>query len=118
MALKKTYSKDKKTCNVTFTVTAEAAQGAKTVTIAGDFNSWSSTDTPLKRSAKDGSFSERFRLRLAKSTSSAICLMAAAGKMTGLLTNIFRLLSATLIIQSLSAKSLNKDKPHFTVRFF
>ncbi|MCR5725059.1 MAG: isoamylase early set domain-containing protein [Treponema sp.] len=62
MALKKTYSKDKKTCNVTFTVTAEAAQGAKTITIAGDFNSWSSTETPLKKSAKDGSFSVKLAL--------------------------------------------------------
>ena len=34
MALKKTYSKDKKTCTVTFTVTAEAAQGAKTMAIS------------------------------------------------------------------------------------
>ena len=56
MALKKTYSKDKKYCTVTFTVTPEAAHNAETVTIAGDFNSWSSTDTPLKQ-GKDGSFS-------------------------------------------------------------
>ena len=49
MALKKTFSKDKKKCTVTFTVSAEAAQGAKKINIAGDFNSWSSTDTPLKQ---------------------------------------------------------------------
>ena len=55
MALKKTYSKDKTTCNVTFTVTQEAAHGAEKVTIAGDFNSWSSTETPLKK-GKDGTF--------------------------------------------------------------
>lgn len=48
MSLKKTFSKDKTKCNVTFTVSAEAAQGAKKINIAGDFNSWSSTDTPLK----------------------------------------------------------------------
>lgn len=66
MALKKTYSKDKKTCNVTFTVTAEAAQGAKTISIAGDFNSWSSTETPLKKSAKDGSFSVKIPLETGK----------------------------------------------------
>ena len=42
MALKKSYSKDKNICNVTFTVSPEAAQGAKKITIAGDFNSWSS----------------------------------------------------------------------------
>ena len=65
MALKKSYSKDKKTCNVTFTVSPEAAQGAKTVTIAGDFNSWSSTETPLKK-GKDGSFSAKLALDAGK----------------------------------------------------
>ena len=61
MALKKTFSKDKKKCTVTFTVSAEAAQGAKKINIAGDFNSWSSTDTPLKQ-GKDGSFSVKLEL--------------------------------------------------------
>ena len=52
MALKKSFSRDKKTCNVTFIVSPEAAQDAKTINLAGDFNSWSSTETPLKQ-AKD-----------------------------------------------------------------
>ena len=66
MALKKSYSKDKKTCNVTFTVAADAAQGAQTITIAGDFNSWSSTETPLKKNPKDGSFSVKLPLEAGK----------------------------------------------------
>lgn len=61
MALKKTFSKDKKKCAVTFTVTADAARGAKTINLAGDFNSWSSTDTPLVP-AKNGSFSVTLEL--------------------------------------------------------
>ena len=61
MALKKSFSKDKKTCVVTFIVTADAAQNAKTINLAGDFNSWSSTDTPLKKAA-DGSFSVKVTL--------------------------------------------------------
>ena len=61
MALKKTFSKDKKKCTVTFTVSAEAAHGAKKINIAGDYNSWSSTDTPLKQ-GKDGSFSVKLEL--------------------------------------------------------
>lgn len=65
MALKKSYSKDKKTCKVTFTVSPEAAQGAKTITIAGDFNSWSSTETALKK-GKDGSFSVAINLEPGK----------------------------------------------------
>ena len=65
MALKKTYSKDKKTCTVTFTVKQEAANGAQNITIAGDFNSWSSTDTPLTK-GKDGSFSVKIKLEAGK----------------------------------------------------
>ena len=56
MSLKKSFSKDKQTCTVTFTVSKEAAQGAKTINLAGDFNSWSSTDTFLVL-GNDGSFS-------------------------------------------------------------
>lgn len=61
MPLKKTFSKDKKKCSVTFTVEAEAAKNAKTINVAGDFNSWSSTETPLKK-GKDGSFSVKISL--------------------------------------------------------
>ncbi|WP_318661562.1 isoamylase early set domain-containing protein [Treponema sp.] len=61
MALKKIFSKDMKKCTVTFTVSKEAAGEAKTINIAGDFNSWSSTDTALKQ-AKDGSFSVKLTL--------------------------------------------------------
>jgi|WetSurMetagenome_2_1015567.scaffolds.fasta_scaffold204686_2 1,4-alpha-glucan branching enzyme len=61
MALKKTFSKDKKKCTVSFTVSPEAAQNAKTINIAGDFNSWSSTDTPMKK-GKEGEFSVKLEL--------------------------------------------------------
>lgn len=65
MGLKKSFSKDKTKCTVTFTVHAEEAKGAKKINIAGDFNSWSSTDTPLKM-AKDGSFSVKIELEAGK----------------------------------------------------
>ena len=65
MALKKTYSKDKKTCTVTFSVSKEAAHGAEHVTIAGDFNNWSSTDTPLTKD-KSGTFSTKINLDAGK----------------------------------------------------
>ena len=61
MALKKSFSKDKTKCTVTFIVSAEAAKNANTINIAGDFNSWSSTDTPLTKN-KDGSFSVKLEL--------------------------------------------------------
>ena len=55
MALSKVLTADGKV-EVTFTVSAEAAQGAQNINIAGDFNSWSSTDNSMKMN-KDGSFS-------------------------------------------------------------
>ncbi len=57
MALTKTYPKTKsqKTCRVKFELSAEAAGGAEKVWLAGDFNSWSSVDTPMKKQ-KNGSF--------------------------------------------------------------
>ena len=66
MALKKSYpKKDPTKCKVTFTVEAEAARDVKTITIAGDFNSWSSTANPLKQ-GKDGSFSVTIELEKGK----------------------------------------------------
>lgn len=61
MSLKKSFSKETNKCTVTFTVTPEEAGGAQTVNIAGDFNSWSSTDTPLKK-GKNGNFSVKIEL--------------------------------------------------------
>ena len=65
MALKKVYSADATKCKVTFIVEKEAAQDAATVSLAGDFNSWSSTETHLKKS-KDGSFSVTLELDAGK----------------------------------------------------
>ena len=65
MALKKAYSADGKKCKVTFIVEKEASQNASNISIAGDFNSWSSTATPLKK-AKDGSFSVTIELESGK----------------------------------------------------
>lgn len=49
----KKYSKDHKTCRVTFVIPKEA--GATSAHVCGDFNDWSRTANPMKRS-KDGSF--------------------------------------------------------------
>jgi 1,4-alpha-glucan branching enzyme len=55
MSTEKKYVKAKPVCKVTFCLSKDAARDAKTVTIAGDFNDWSHTATPLKRD-KNGSF--------------------------------------------------------------
>lgn len=65
MALKKTYSEDSKICKVTFIVEKEASQGATNISVAGDFNSWSSTETPLKK-GKNGGFSVTLDLEAGK----------------------------------------------------
>ena len=55
MAFDKKYSADQKTCKVKFKFPSEAAAGATKIWLAGDFNSWSSVDTPMRKQ-KDGSF--------------------------------------------------------------
>lgn len=61
MALKKLYNRTQQTCAVTFTLSTEAANGAETVWLVGDFNNWSSSETPMKKK-KDGTFSVKLTL--------------------------------------------------------
>ena len=61
MALKKSYDKSGKKCTVTFSLSAEAAKEAEKVWLCGDFNNWSSSETPMKK-LKDGSFSVKISL--------------------------------------------------------
>ena len=65
MALYKTYTKDQKKCAVTFELSPEAANGAEQVWLAGDFNSWSSIDTPMKK-LKNGTFKVKLTLEAGK----------------------------------------------------
>ena len=53
--LSKTYSKNQKTCKVTFSLPPEACQGVSTVHLVGDFNNWDHGAMALKRKS-DGSF--------------------------------------------------------------
>ena len=58
MALVKKNSKTKNMCKVTFSVSAEAAGGAKDVRVAGEFNAWGTADDTYKLTKKkDGSWS-------------------------------------------------------------
>jgi 1,4-alpha-glucan branching enzyme len=54
-SLEKQYVKSKQTCKVTFRLPKDAAQGAETVHIVGDFNKWNLTSTPMKK-LKNGDF--------------------------------------------------------------
>jgi len=53
--IKKDYSKNRKSCTVSFIVTPEAAKGVGGITIVGDFNNWDRSADPLIRGA-DGSW--------------------------------------------------------------
>ena len=50
MPLTRKYSKDKTTCKVGFSLPEEAAAGAKKLFLAGEFNDWSATATPMRKS--------------------------------------------------------------------
>ncbi len=53
--IKKQYPKSKPLSKITFRLPKEAAPGAKSVSIVGDFNNWNVTQTPMKR-LKNGDF--------------------------------------------------------------
>lgn len=55
MSVKKQYLKTKPYCKVTFRLGKKRAAGAHRVAVAGDFNSWEMTHTPMK-SLKSGDF--------------------------------------------------------------
>jgi 1,4-alpha-glucan branching enzyme len=56
MGLKKKYAKGSAVCSVTFSLPADAAEGAGKVQLVGEFNGWDPLATPMKR-AKNGAFS-------------------------------------------------------------
>ncbi len=47
--IKKQYLKSDYMCNVTFRLPKEVAQGAKNVTVVGDFNNWNLTETKMNK---------------------------------------------------------------------
>jgi 1,4-alpha-glucan branching enzyme len=63
MAISKTYFKSKPVCKVTFEVSADAVNGAKSVSLLGDFNEWN--PTALKKQ-KDGAFKASIELEKGK----------------------------------------------------
>jgi 1,4-alpha-glucan branching enzyme len=63
MSYSKKFLKSRAACKVQFTVTEEQAQGASSVYLVGDFNSWSHTSNPMKK-LKTGGFSLELDLPL------------------------------------------------------
>jgi len=52
MSIKKQYLKKKGICKVTFAVPESEGKEAQKVHVVGEFNNWSTTATPMKRSRK------------------------------------------------------------------
>ena len=61
MAFKKQYLKSKAVCKVTFKLSKEEAQEAKSVRLVGDFNDWDAASAPMKK-LKNGSFTTTVNL--------------------------------------------------------
>lgn len=61
IGVKKQYLKTGNVCNVTFKLPQEAAPDAAVVTVVGEFNNWSLSDTPMKK-LKNGSFKATIKL--------------------------------------------------------
>jgi 1,4-alpha-glucan branching enzyme len=59
--LKRTYSKDRSICNVTFSLPKEAAPGAQSVVVAGNFNNWDPHVCRMKK-LKNGDYSRMVKL--------------------------------------------------------
>ena len=55
MSIKKQFLKTRPICKVTFRLSKEEVNNAKSVHIAGNFNEWSKAKTPM-RQLKNGSF--------------------------------------------------------------
>ncbi len=49
MSLEKKYLKSKPVCKVKFILPEELASGAKTISLAGDFNDWDASETKLRK---------------------------------------------------------------------
>ncbi|MEM6736932.1 MAG: isoamylase early set domain-containing protein [Bacteroidota bacterium] len=64
--ISKKYLKSKPVAKVTFSLDKKEAQGADEINLAGDFNDWSTTETPLKKN-KNGKFSVTIDLEQGKS---------------------------------------------------
>jgi 1,4-alpha-glucan branching enzyme len=62
MSIKKQYLKKKGICKVTFAVPESEGNGAQKVHVVGEFNNWSTTATPMKRS-RNGVFTASMDLQ-------------------------------------------------------
>ncbi len=63
MSIKKQYLKSRPVCKATFRLDKETVQNAQTVHIVGEFNDWSTDETPMNK-LKNGAFTITLELDL------------------------------------------------------
>lgn len=61
MSIRKQFLKSRPVCKVTFTIPESMRNGAEDAFVVGEFNQWSTSATPMRRSKK-GSFSATVEL--------------------------------------------------------
>lgn len=66
MAIKKTYSEDKKSCKVTFTLPTLFEQSFEVASVVGDFNNWDANSNFLIKDNKTGLYSTIIELEAGK----------------------------------------------------
>lgn len=66
MAIRKQSLKNRSVCKVTFKIPVEMANAARQANVVGEFNDWSTSATPMKRS-KNGAFSATIELEKGRS---------------------------------------------------
>ena len=66
MGIRKQFLKTKPVCKVTFNIPESVGNAAEKAHVVGDFNSWSTTATPMKRN-KTGAFSATVELDIGRS---------------------------------------------------
>ncbi len=63
MAISKKYSKDKKSCSVTFKLSKELCANFENISLVGDFNDWNIDQNKFAHKNKDGSSSIELMLK-------------------------------------------------------
>lgn len=63
MSIEKKYLKSKPLCKVKFIAPTEIVDGAKTITLAGEFNGWDTQETKLRKQ-KTGEFATTLELEV------------------------------------------------------
>ncbi len=66
MAIKKEYSRDKKSCKITFSIPKSLGEKFDTISLVGDFNNWDPSVNMFTETESDGTFTASVVLQSGK----------------------------------------------------